>query len=31
MPLKPKTITSRTKVAKGGIVSSSDDVFDARL
>ena len=31
MPLKPKTITSRTKVTKGRIVSSSDGVVDARL
>jgi hypothetical protein len=31
MPLKPKTIASRTKVTKGRIVSSSDDVVDARL
>src|SRR3989442_9489875 len=31
MPLKPKTIASRTKVTKGRIVSSSDGVVDARL
>src|SRR5205807_10482388 len=31
MPLKPNTTTSRTKVTKGRIVSSSDNIGDARL
>jgi hypothetical protein len=31
MPLKPNTTTSRTKVIKGRIVSSSDNIVDARL
>jgi integrase/recombinase XerD len=31
MPLKPNNTTSRTKVTKGRIVSSSDNIVDARL